>query len=174
MLRRLRLPLPSRLLAAGLLASLSVGLAAPAWAAERARAEWVVRAAMEGAAAEAAVERALQEAARTAPTPAAFAEAVVQALARTLPAEGKNPAAEALLRQLFGHLLAALAVEQGPQAVLAATSGASSPSPASSAGAPASVIRAPSAPARGTALPALVGPEPAPRRARPAVQPLGP
>ncbi len=181
MLRPFRLPLLSRLLVAGLLVSLGSGLAAPAWAAERARAEWVVRAAAGGAAGEAAVEAALREAAlleasRTSATPAAWAEDVARALARWLPAGSGAPAADALLRELFGHLFSALALERGPQAVLMSASGGAAPSPKAeplSAGSPVTPA--------GTAAPVLARPARAdlvlassPRSVRPAVQPLGP
>jgi iron complex outermembrane receptor protein len=173
-LDRLRRPLATRLAAPALLLGLALGWAAPAraahaWAEERAGA-----AALLAADDTARVEAALVEAAARAASPADFAAEVVRALAAR-PAADLSPAADALLRALYAHILQAMRLGQGPQAVLLAARPdvaavpAAAPLPAPGVETPRPVALAAVRPER-----AVGGLAPLPREARPQVQPLGP
>jgi len=139
--------------------------AARAWEKERSEAAALI-------AAEDAVrvEAALTLAAYRAVSPADFAAEVVRALDGTH--DGVSPAADALLRALFGRILQAMSLGQGPAAVFAAPQVSEVPptptpalAPDGRAGRPATTI---------AQLAPTEGARPVPREARPDIQTLGP
>ena len=163
-MRSIRRPLLIRLVAAGLLWGLGLGLLAPAATArERARAQqWALDALPSDLLAEVLK-------ASDAATPIAIADALEAAFGARL------PAVESLLDALYGQLLRVVQLEQGGRAVLVAGSAASSSGSAPSAmsdGILAEALSGAGTPATPTAASAVVHVHP--RLERPGVQPLGP
>jgi hypothetical protein len=170
-MRRLRQSVAVRLCAAGLLASLGLGLAAPVVAGRPAEA--ALRLAFDVIPQEVlddALVRAAGMAASEAGSPEAFAGAFATALRDAL-GDGA-PSAEAVLDALYGQLFRVLQEEHGGCAVVVAQ-GVALGVPAASA----SESARPQAHRPGpiaVSLPAWPPQRPAPRSLRPAIQPLGP
>jgi hypothetical protein len=115
LLNKLRQPLVARLAAPALLLGIALAWAAPAraaraWDAERERAASLI--AKDDAA---RVEQVLARASRLAASPEEFATEVARALA-DMPRGEVSPAADALLRALFGRMIQAMSLGLGSSA----------------------------------------------------------
>jgi hypothetical protein len=169
----LRRPLFARIAAPALVLGLALAWAAPAraaraWATERSRVTELLTA--DDAA---RVDAALEAASRRTSSPEAFAAEVVRALAGGPAAGDVSPAADALLRALFGRMIQAMTLGGGsPVFLVPATADGPAPAPAECAAATGSGTGAPTR----AQAPAPLDPPSlrVPREARPQVQTLGP
>lgn len=160
-MRLFRQSVLARFAAAVLLASLGLGVAAPAWASSAE--DWLPDGTIP--------PEILSEALDAAETPEAFVESLVALMGPDA------PSADALLVALYGHFLRVFQYEQGSRAVLGIVAAASTAVPSSAVGA--SVL--PHGP-RTWQRPRLAVPPAvadasdgrSPRERHPAVQPLGP
>jgi hypothetical protein len=120
------------------------------------------------------VEAALAVASYRAASPEAFAAEVVRALAQGIAADDVSPAADALLRALFGRMLQAMTLGRGSQAVFAAPSTAGAIAPALAPAPAPAPLRAPPPPVAASSRAGSESQSVVPREARPHVQALGP
>lgn len=173
MLEYLRRPLFARIAAPALLLGLALAWAAPAraaraWASERNRVTELLTAHDA-----ARVEAALEAASRRAASPEAFAAEVVRALDGTVARGDVSPAADALLRALYGRILQAMTLGGGTPAFLVASKAdATVPALTGSQSVSSSDVATP--PRRAERAPADETHRRVPREARPHVQTLGP
>jgi hypothetical protein len=172
LLDRLRQPIVARLAAPALLLGIALAWAAPAraaraWDAERERAASLI--AKDDAA---RVEQVLTRASRLATSPEEFAAEVARALA-DLPRGEVSPAADALLKALFGRMIQAMSLGLGSSAAFVSSPApdrAPAPEPATTLAA----VRPAPAAAVSTPRPEAGVPRQGPLEARPQVQTQGP